>query len=42
MTLTLHPGGAGNERSNDGRHETVLQKPFRAEGLAAKIAEVLR
>jgi hypothetical protein len=28
-------------QAGDNRHETVLQKPFRAEELTAKIAEVL-
>jgi hypothetical protein len=35
-------GLADMARSNDGRHETVTQRPFRAEELTAKVAEVLR
>ena len=35
-------GFADMARFNDGRHETVTQRPFRAEELTAKVAEVLR
>jgi PAS domain S-box-containing protein len=41
LPILFVTGFADMARSEEGRRETVLQKPFRADELAAKIAEVL-
>ena len=41
LAVLFVTGFADMAHSEDSRHETVLQKPFRAEELTAKVAEVL-
>jgi CheY-like chemotaxis protein len=41
LPILFVTGFADMARSEEGRRETVLQKPFRAEELAAKVAEAL-
>jgi PAS domain S-box-containing protein len=41
LPILFVTGFADMARSEESRHETVLQKPFRAEELAAKVAEAL-